>query len=447
MSATRSIPLTALALAVGLMTHGTTSAQDHSQHRMPAMQDHSQHQPARKPAAKKKAKAPVAAKPASTSHQGHAGHSAPAAVKVPANAAAKPAKKKAATPAPSPHAGHGGAPVARPTAKPAVVKPAASDAAADAHAEMDHAAMGHTMPMAPPPGQAPAAAAAPTAGMEHGATDAPVTEMDHAAMGHDMPTSASPPAEMDHAAMGHTAPTAPDQPLTPIPTLTDADRAAAFPDLQRHMEHAPEVNHYVLLNRLEAWDAEHGTGQAWEGLAWIGTDLDRVWLRSEGERSGGHTESADLEVLYGRSVSPWWDVVAGVKHDFQPGPSQTWAAFGVQGLSPYKFEVQATAYVGDSGRTAANVEVEYETLLTNRLILQSVVEMDLYGQDDPRRGIGSGLSTAEAGLRLRYEFTRKFAPYIGVAHERTYGGTADLRRAEGEDSNDTRVVAGVRIWF
>jgi len=139
--------------------------------------------------------------------------------------------------------------------------------------------------------------------------------------------------------------------------------------------------------------------------------------------------------------------VAGVKHDFQPGTSQTWAAFGVQGLSPYKFEVQATAYVGESGRTAANFEVEYETLLTNRLVLQSVVEMDLYGKDDPRRGIGSGLSTAEAGLRLRYEFTRRFAPYIGVVHERAYGGTADFRRAEGEDTNDTRVVAGVRIWF
>ena len=170
-------------------------------------------------------------------------------------------------------------------------------------------------------------------------------------------------------------------------------------------------------------------------------------MRSEGERLGGHTESADLEVLYGRSVAPWWDVVAGIKHDFKPGPSRTWAAFGVQGLSPYKFEVQATAYVAESGHTAANVEVEYETLLTNRLILQSLVEVNVFGQSDERRGIGSGLSTAEAGLRLRYEFTRKFAPYIGVVRERAFGGTADFRRAEGEDIDDTRFVAGLRIWF
>ena len=445
MSATRSIPLTALALAVGLMAHGTTSAQDHSQHRMPAVQDHSQHQPAKKPAARKKAKAPVAAKPASTAHAGHAGHSASTAAKAPANAVAKPAKRKAATPAPAPHAGHAGAAVARPTTKPAAAKPAATETAVDAHAGMDHAAMGHTMPMAP--AQASAAAAAPTAGMEHGTTHAPMTEMDHAAMGHEMPLAPPPPAEMDHAAMGHTAPAAPGHPLTPIPTLTDADRAAAFPDLHRHMEHAPEVNSYVLFNRLEAWNAEHGTGQAWEGLAWIGTDLDRLWLRSEGERLGGHTESADLEVLYGRSVAPWWDVVAGIKHDFKPGPSRTWAAFGVQGLSPYKFEVQATAYVAESGHTAANFEAEYETLLTNRLILQPLVEVSVFGQSDERRGIGSGLSTVEAGLRLRYEFTRKFAPYIGVVRERAFGGTADFRRAEGEDIDDTRFVAGLRIWF
>ena len=422
MSATRSMPLTALALAVGLMAQGTTSAQDHSQHQMPAMQDHSQHQPAKKPApkkpvAKKKANAPVAATPASTSHAGHAAHPAPAAAKAPAKAVARPAKKKAATPASSPHAGHGGAPVARPDAK-----PAASKATADPHAGMDH-------------------------GAGHGAPDAPMAEMDHAAMGHDMPMPAAPAAEMDHAAMGHGTPAAPDQPITPIPALTEADRAAAFPDLQRHMEHAPEVNSYVLFNRLEAWDGDPGTGQAWEALAWIGTDLDRVWLRSEGERSGGHTEAADVEVLYGRSVSPWWDVVAGIRHDFQPGPSRTWAAFGVQGLSPYKFEVQATAYVAGSGQTAANFEVEYETLLTNRLILQPLVEVNLYGKDEPQRGIGSGLSTVEAGLRLRYEFTRRFAPYIGLVHERAYGGTADLRRAEGDDTRDTRVVAGVRIWF
>ena len=257
-------------------------------------------------------------------------------------------------------------------------------------------------------------------------------------------------SQMDHSKMDHGAAPpshAPGEPLTPIPALTDADRAAAFPALTNHMEHARELNSLVVVNRLEAWDADPGTGAAWEAEGWVGSDLNRLWLRTEGERTGGHTEAADIELLYGRSVAAWWDVVAGLRQDFEPGESQTWAAFGVQGLSPYKFEVQATAYLGESGRTAARLEIEYELLLTNRLVLQPLVELSLFGKDDPARGVGSGLATAEAGLRLRYEISRRFAPYVGVVHEHALGDTADLRRAAGEATHDTRAVAGVRIWF
>lgn len=247
--------------------------------------------------------------------------------------------------------------------------------------------------------------------------------------------------------MGHDMPMSSDQPRDPIPVLTEADRIAAFPDVTGHAAHGESIQSYWLLDRLEVWEADEGTGIGWEALGWMGTDLNRVWLRSEGERSDGAIESADIEVLHGRSVARWWDVVAGVRHDFGEGPSQTFAAIGVMGLAPQKFEVEATAYIGQSGQTAARLEVEYDTLLTNRLILQWQAEAELHGKDDARRGIGSGLGTIEAGLRLRYEFTRRFAPYIGVAWERAYGGTADFRRDHGEDIDDTRLVAGVRIWF
>jgi copper resistance protein B len=238
-----------------------------------------------------------------------------------------------------------------------------------------------------------------------------------------------------------------DQPITPIPVLTDADRAAALPPPNKHPVHDNSIQSFVLFNRLEAFDADAGTGLEWEGQAWFGTDINKLWLRSEGERVDGQTESADLELLYGRSVSRWWDVVAGVRHDFKPGPSQDFAALGVMGLAPYKFEVDATAYIGSSGQTSARLEAEYETLLTNRLVLQPLVELNLHGQDDERRGIGSGLSRAEAGVRLRYEVTRQFAPYVGLVREWTFGRTADFRREEGEAVNDTRIVVGARIWF
>jgi copper resistance protein B len=333
-----------------------------------------------------------------------------------------------------------------PAKEPAATTPVAKPAAAKKPATDPHA--GHVMPT---PAAAPQPAAVDHAAMGHGAPaqQEPAQSVDHAAMGHDVPTPAQGEA-MDHAAMGHATPMAPTAPREPIPVLTDADRAAAFADAgghEAHGMHDEDIHSFVLFDRLEAWNADQGAGFEWEGQAWIGTDLDRLWLRSEGERIGGRTQAADLEVLYGRSIARWWDLVAGVRHDFKPGASQDFAAIGVMGLAPYKFEVAATAYIGESGQTAARAEIEYETLLTNRLILQPLVELNLYGQDDARRGIGSGLSTVEAGLRLRYEFTRKFAPYVGVVRERAFGHTAELRRDEGEDIDDTRFVAGLRIWF
>ena len=299
------------------------------------------------------------------------------------------------------------------------------------HAQMDHSQMHH---------DAMDHSGMDHGDMEHGSTDTREPDVDHSKMDH---------AGMDHESMDHSAHAASDMPREPIPALTDADRAAAFPVLHAHdMSHGQSIHSLVLFNRLEAWDADPGSGQAWEAQAWVGGDINRLWLRSEGERQRGSTESSNLEVLYGRSVSPWWDVVTGIRHDFTPGTSQTWAAFGVQGMAPYKFEVSATAYLGESGQVAAEVEVEYELLLTNRLILQPLVELSFHGKDDPSRHIGSGLGKVEAGLRLRYELSnRRFAPYVGITHERMFGRTADLHRAHGEGVRDTRVVAGIRFWF
>jgi len=317
-----------------------------------------------------------------------------------------------------------------------VIVLAVSFAPANAQEETDHS----KMHMPPAASESPAQKLPP----EHHTQTEPT---DHSAMGHEMPMPQKPAQPMDHAAMGHDMTMPSDQPRQPIPPLTEADRTAAFPDVGGHPAHDSSMQTFLLLDRLEGWNADEGTGLAWEALGWVGTDMNRLWLRSEGDRVDDTTESVDLEVLYGRSIARWWDVVAGVRHDLGEGPSQTFAAIGVMGLTPYKFDVEATAYVGESRQTAARFEAEYDTLLTNRLILQWLAEATLYGKDDAQRNIGSGLSTVEAGLRLRYEFTRRFAPYIGVAWERAYGNTADLRREEGDDIDDTRFAAGLRFWF
>jgi len=252
----------------------------------------------------------------------------------------------------------------------------------------------------------------------------------------------------EHAAMGHcTLPETPSGPLRePIPPLTDADRAAAFPELKTRHQHAQTLHWLARLNHLEAWDGRDGNAQAWSGDAWFGGDIHRLRLLSEGERSAGQIQSADFSTLYSRSVTPWWDWVAGIKHEFEPKP-RTWGAVGVQGLAPYFFEVSIMLYADDHGQMQFKLETEYELLLTNRLILQPMAELTASLKNEPEAGIGSGFGSLDTGLRLRYEITRQFAPYLGIVHERHFGNTAQAAPGSGGHPRDTRIVAGVRLWF
>ncbi|SEJ01094.1 copper resistance protein B [Frateuria terrea] len=203
----------------------------------------------------------------------------------------------------------------------------------------------------------------------------------------------------------------------------------------------------LLLNQLEVAHGRQGNGHRWDAEAWYGNDDDKLWLRTEGERARGALESADLEAFWNHTLGTFWNTQIGLRTDAGRGPDRTWAAFGIQGLAPYWFELEATGYVGAAGRTAARVRADYELLLTQRLVLQPEFDANLYGRADPARRLGAGLSDAELGLRLRYEIRRQFAPYIGVVWVRRLGGTADFARAEGEGIFDRQWVAGVRIWF
>jgi copper resistance protein B len=239
-----------------------------------------------------------------------------------------------------------------------------------------------------------------------------------------------------------------DAPLPPfIPVLTDADRESAFPRLRGHAVHDQSINTFVLFDQLE-WQTGGGDGVLnVDSKGWIGRDVNRLWFRAEGEGERTDLEHAEAHVLYGRAVARWWDVVAGVRQDVGPGPNRTWAAVGVQGLAPYWFEVEATAYVGAEGRTHVRLETEYELLITNRLVLQPLAEVEIYGKSDPERGIGAGLSSADFGLRVRYEFKREFAPYVGVTWNHKFFDTADFAREDGESVRSTRLAVGVRLWF
>lgn len=263
---------------------------------------------------------------------------------------------------------------------------------------------------------------------------------------HQAPPPAQKPVE-DHSAHMAQAGQEKDKPKQPVPPVTDADRQAAFPaGMDGHTVHDQKWMSFVLFDQLE-WQGSGSGGVRLENTSWIGGDIDRLWLRADGESEDGRVEHASLHALWGHSVSRWWDVVAGVRQDFRPGDPQTWAAVGIQGLAPYWFEIEATGYVGAGGRTRVTFEAEYDLLLTNRLVLQPLLEADIHGKGDASRGIGAGLSSLEAGLRLRYEFRRELAPYVGVTWHRTFFGTADLARADGDDVGGARVAVGLRTWF
>ena len=232
-----------------------------------------------------------------------------------------------------------------------------------------------------------------------------------------------------------------------IPPVSDEDRKAAFPDVQGHTVHDRAMHSFVLFDQLE-WQSGFGAqGLNVDTKGWVGGDRNRFWFRAEGDSEDGRVSEAETHLLYGRQISRWWDVVGGVRQDVRPGPARTWAAVGIQGLAPYWFEVELTGYVGAEGRTHFRGAVEYELLLTNRLVLQPLIEVEVFGKSDPERGIGAGLSTMNAGFRLRYEFRRELAPYVGVTWDSKFGKTAEFAEAAGEHSGGARLVIGVRLWF
>jgi copper resistance protein B len=375
-----------------------------------------------------------------------------------------------ATPALAQHGGH-----AQPPAPSTPPAPPASTCTAE------HAAMGHcTMPPVTP---APAPTATPPA--------APATcTPEHAAMGHctmapaTPPPAPTPPASTctpEHAAMGHCTPAAtrqadphaghdmapaggagiPDGPPPPAAysgpahaqDLVYDPRAAARSRREMLREHGGMTASRFLLDQAEATFGEGGEGYAWDAQFWHGGDINKLWLKSEGEGTFGEAlEQGEVQALYSRAIDPWFDLQAGIRQDFGTGSDRTHLVLGLQGLAPYWFEVEGALFLSTEGELTARFEAEYDLRLTQALILQPKAELDFSLQDMPDIGIGAGLSSASLGARLRYEFfpgsgPAVIAPYVGVEYEQAFGETADYREGEGEDAGGVRFLGGLRIWF
>ncbi|WP_416908697.1 MAG: copper resistance protein B [Polymorphobacter sp.] len=184
----------------------------------------------------------------------------------------------------------------------------------------------------------------------------------------------------------------------------------------------------------------------WEGQGWIGTDMDKFWVKTEGELSDGALERAEVQFLYGHTLWQFFDLQAGVRVDAEPD-RRGYLALGVQGLAPYLLDTQAHVFLGEKGDVHLRFRQLFNLLITNRLIVSPLVETDFYLTDAPERGVGAGFSRIETGVQTRYEIRRKFAPYLAAVYDRKLGETARIAQANGEDVGGWSLRAGLRLWF
>jgi copper resistance protein B len=248
------------------------------------------------------------------------------------------------------------------------------------------------------------------------------------------------------AAMGIFAYLSPVAAYAQSNTGGNSSNAGAAPDWRPPVVDNQIFGH-IILNQFEGRTNGPDNEFRWDGEGWIGTDMNKLWFKSEGVVENGRMTDGDHEVLYDRPIPylSYFDLQAGVRYDLDSGPGRTWGAIGVEGLAPYFFEFEPTFYFSDNNRFAGRIQGSYDLLITNRLILQPQFELSFYSKDDPSRGIGSDLSELDTGLRLRYEIKRKFAPYIGFAYRQDFGETASITRAEGGIVHDPRFVFGIRL--
>jgi copper resistance protein B len=214
---------------------------------------------------------------------------------------------------------------------------------------------------------------------------------------------------------------------------------------------AAEPGQIFTFFQAEQLEYRSGTGSdgfAWEVEGWIGTDDHKARIKAEGEKpNGGKLEKGEFQLLYSRRISDFFDAVAGVRQDIKPNPDRTFAVFGMQGTAPYMIEIDAAAFVSHEGEVSARLKADTDWLVTQRLILQPSAEINLAVQSVKERDVGSGVHSVGAGVRLRYEIVREFAPYVGFHWERKLGQAADYAREDRDTVESRSVVAGVRFWF
>ena len=265
-------------------------------------------------------------------------------------------------------------------------------------------------------------------------------------VGHDM-------SAMPNAASAGTDLPAGNAPPPPVPTDHAADTVYGSSDMTMGRHHLKEGHGgqklaQIMFNLAEAQFRNGRDGIEWDGEGWYGGDLNRLWIKSQGDGAFGRSiERAEVQALYSHAIDPYFNIQGGLRYDFKPNPSRVYATVGVEGLAPGLFDVQGALFLSNKGELLARAEGYYDQRITQRLILQPRAELNFAAQNTRETRTGAGLSDAEIGLRLRYDIRREFAPYVGVQYHRAFGATRKYLREAGEDPAGWSMLTGIRIWF
>lgn len=334
--------------------------------------------------------------------------------------------------------------------KPAAKKAVAKSPAKKAAAKKEPAKKAPTKPRT-------GAKSDPMAGHDMGSLpgmDMPTAKPADPMAGHDMSSMPG----MDMPGMATVPPSGTDlsagnAPPPSVPTDHAADTVYGAPDMAMGRHHLKEGHGgqkltQVMFNLAEAQFRKGRDGFEWDSEGWYGGDINRLWIKSQGDGVfGGSVERAEVQALYSHAIDPYFNVQAGVRYDFKPNPSRVYATVGFEGLAPGFFDVEGALFLSNKGELMARAEGWYDQRITQRLILQPRAELNFAAQSTREIGVGSGLSDAEIGLRLRYEIRREFAPYVGVQYSRAFGDTRKYLREAGEDPGGWSLLTGVRAWF
>lgn len=204
-----------------------------------------------------------------------------------------------------------------------------------------------------------------------------------------------------------------------------------------------------LFDRLEYNDKNNFD---YEITSWYGGDYRRIWIELEGEHSFKNEEGniERLDLLYGKLISPFWDIRGGIGYTSSYGnvsKDRIMAVIGLKGLAPYYFEIDTNFRLTSKGEIYGDFEAEYDLLLTQRLILQPRLDTKFSFSKIEEIGIGSGINNVKLSFRLRYEFKREFAPYIGFSYTKLLGVTKNSAEQAGKDTSYFNSLIGLRMWF